>query len=341
MINDLLVDALVVQTARLVAHVVNRQGEVGLIGHLPELFQKGLMDELARLGVNQRVQAARWDRSLRSINAQANGVTKRMAAREQTVLQRVHRFITNEGPVTRQAIAVKFSNADEKVLASSLLWLVERGLVTRAGPRGQGVFRAVAQAATDQADEAELDAAAALLAVTLHNAGGLAREAVEHRLGVDRRSDAQTDPVRERRRTRIGQLLDRLTAQGKVTVDAVAGRAARFTCDRYHFGFNDSQRFEAALFDHFETMTNAFVHRLQAELSGETAGRSTGSTYHLDLQADDPYADRLAELVADFQRRLTGLRAEVDARNDAEPPSGPVHRQTVYFGWLRGTHPAG
>ena len=319
MLNDLLVDTLVTQVARLAAHLVHRPVELGLVGHLPDLFQQAFIQELAVLGENHRVQAARWDLSLRTIQSKANATISRLGRRPQTILQSVYHFVLQSGGVRRAAILVHFSPRDEKVLAGSLAWLVHRGLLRRGGPRRDPWFEPTDSRPKPFDTPAQRRALAALISVVLHQAGGRAVSELEQQLALT--PCDPPDALTEAKRAVLREVVDDLLAQGTLRRVTGPDGVERLHCPAYHLRPNQPASFEAALHDHFEALADGVV----ARLSGQD-DRATGSTWHIAI---NPAVE--AEVVSIVE----ACRAKLSEVRRRGPPADAHAQMTVYLGLSR------
>jgi hypothetical protein len=309
----LLVDALLRDAASLIAAVATHQGARVPLSQASDRLFHGLATELSKLNVKRRVGADMFAMAPRAYIRKLRRAEESATDRGRSLWEAVYEYIVAQDGVALSAIGERFHRDDGEVLRGVLSDLRESGLVEASGRGAATLYRGatgpevVSRLGNDPLGTEEL-----LWAV-------IYREAPMSKLDLQRLGAISPNA--------LDRALDRLVAEGRVSVDTSAGdpvyRSSLFKPPRA-----ETHGWEGAIFDHF----HAVVKTLHAFLTNPDAGASAASTYTFDLWPGHPMENDVESLFSELRARASALRESIDEYNRDNAASRQTERTILYLG---------
>ena len=141
----MLIDAIVRQTAVLIARLSIAAGVRSPLGHIADEIFSGLVSELTRQGVSNKVIADMFGMARRSYRQKVHRLGDSASGRGATLWSTVHAFLVERECSTRAEVLERFKQDDEVSVRGILNDLVENGLVVRSGMRDDTRYRAATE----------------------------------------------------------------------------------------------------------------------------------------------------------------------------------------------------
>jgi hypothetical protein len=317
---ELLIQALVRQTAVLVAQLATTRGARAPLAQIANQVFIDLVRELERLGVNRKVSADMFGLGLRTYRRKIQRVAETSTDRGRSLRVALLKYLRSEGVVTRGEILVRFPSDDEAQIRAVLRDLRESQLVFMLGKGSRASYRA----ATDEelaalkhkrGDEGEDDFHVALM----YREGPLTLEQIAER--------AQTETVS------VEAAVSRLSSSGRIQQVEAEGESPKYRADKLVIPLGATLGFEAAVFDHFKAVVGTISGRLRSAQSATTPDdRIGGSTYTIPIWKGHPMEQEVYGTLRRLRAELTELRKRATAENITEEAPPPVDQVVVYVG---------
>ncbi len=316
---ELLIQALVRQTAILVAQLATTGGVRAPLTQIANQVFLDLVRELERLGVSRKVSADMFGLGLRTYRRKIQRVGDVSTDRGRSLRAEVLVFLRGDGVVSRAEILEHFPNDDEAQVRAVLRDLRESQLVFTLGKGTRTSYRAatpdeLSALKRKRGDEGEDEFHMALM----YREGPLSVEEIAER--------AQVETVS------VEAAVTRLSAAGRIRQVDHDGQP-RYQAQALTIPLGATFGWEAAVFDHFKAVVGTVLSRLRAnEAAPLPADRVGGSTYTIDLWKGHPLEE---EVVGTLQRLRTGLselRQRVTEINKDHDPLPPMDRVVIYVG---------
>jgi hypothetical protein len=307
----LLIDSIVRQTTVLLAQLATSRGLRAPLAHVADQVFLELAAELEAQGLSRKVTADMFGLALRSYRRRVQRLTESSTERGRSLWEAVLDFLTRSQAVTRARVLEHFHRDEEATLRAILNDLCESSLVFQLGRGPTAVYRAATPAELRLAAEQGLGLDE-LLWVMVYREGPLSLEQVAQK------ARSEVEPVR--------LAVERLVKQQRVVLDAASGQ--------YHSAqlvlmLDAEAGWEAAMFDHYQSV----VRTLCARLRGEGAASATGgSTYSFDVWPSHPLAGEVRATLSRLRTQLGELWDRVEAHNQAHGLPPEHERVTVYAG---------
>jgi len=313
----LLIDSIMRQTTVLIAQLCSTAGIRAPLARLADEVFLGLSQELENQGLSRKVVADMFGMALRGYQKRVNRLRESATDDGQTLWQAVLDYLQEQRRVTRRELLERFERDDEAVLGAVLSDLVNSGLAYRIGGGSNALI-----AATPEEDreallrEGGLDTARALVWLDLCRNPGTRAVDVMGRLPID----APT----------LEETLEELKREGRATEDSDGS----FTATSATIPVGAERGWEAALFDHFQSVCAAMTAKLAGgQIRSAAADTTGGATLTFDVEDGHPLEQRVLSLLSDVRRDVNALWREVEACNAAKPIASERMRQvTFYFG---------
>lgn len=316
---ELLIQALVRQTAILVAQLATTGGVRAPLAQIANQVFIDLVRELERLGVSRKVSADMFGLGLRTYRRKILRVAETTTDRGRTLRQDVLQYLRSENLVSRLELLEHFPNDDEAQIRAVLRDLRESQLVFTLGKGAQTTYRAataeeLAALKRKRGDEGEDEFHVALM----YREGPLSVEEIAER--------AQTETVA------VEAAITRLSATGRIRQVEEDG-ATRYHAPALLIPLGATLGWEAAVFDHFKAVVGTVLTRLQtsqaAPLPQDQVG---GSTYTIDLWKGHPLEEEVLGTLQRLRTMLTDLRQRVAEINNTDATPPPMARVVIYVG---------
>lgn len=316
---ELLIQALVRQTAILVAQLATTGGVRAPLSQIANQVFLDLVRELERLGVSRKVSADMFGLGLRTYRRKIQRVEDISTDRGRSLRTEVLHYLRSEGVVSRLEILEHFPNDDEAQIRAVLRDLRESQLVFALGKGARTSYRAatpeeLSALKRKRGDEGEDELHLALM----YREGPLSVEEIAER--------AQVETVS------VEAAISRLTAAGRIR-EFEQGGQTRYYAPALNIPLGATFGWEAAVFDHFKAVVGTVLSRLRAnEEAPQPADRVGGSTYTLDLWPGHPLEQEALSTLQRLRTELSDLRQRVTATNDAQDVLPLVERLVIYVG---------
>ncbi|MFO0749112.1 MAG: hypothetical protein U1F43_26135 [Myxococcota bacterium] len=320
----LLIDALVRETAGLIADLATVGGSRTLVADVPDRMFHALAAALEARGLSKKLVADMCGLALRGYQKRMQRLAESATVGGRTLWEAVLAFLHERDVVPRADLEARFQRDDPETLGSVLHDLVEGGLVFKTGSGASAAYRATRESelrGLGQAPDGE--AAEALVWLSIYRGGpdgrdgrdgAIAREALAERHAI--LGAAALDAV-----------LERLVASGRVALGPDGG----YRCHTVVMPIGQRAGIEAALIDHLQ----AVFATVRAAVERRSEPWTGGSTYRLDLAPDGAHADAVRALLPRLRAELGSLRAETDAmleRGPDGPSEAARQRVSIYVG---------
>ena len=311
----LLLDQIIHQNAVLIARLATVGGTRAPIAHVTNQLFFEISEELEKLGVTRKVGADMFGMALRSYLRKINRVGDSQSAPGRSLWEAVYAYIADHGELTRADIMRRFSRDDEMLMRGVLHDLAESGLVSRDGQGHDAVYSVDASAESRAADRA--DSTDILVWAAVYRQGPISREALEALPSIRARE--------------IDEALARLMEDGRIH-RLLEGDVETYHTDEFYVRRGDSVGWEAAVFDHYQSLVRTVVRKLTPEVPDDLRAHIGGSTYTFDISDDHPMREEALGLLNEFRDRIADLRERVEAHNDTEGRGDNPQRLVMYLG---------
>lgn len=316
---ELLIQAIVRQTAVLVAQLATSGGVRAPLAQIANQVFIDLARELERIGVSRKVSADMFGLDLRTYRRKMRRVSQLGTDRGRSLREDVLQYLRSEGVVTRSEILDRFPDDDEAYVGAVLRDLRESQLVFTLGKPPQVSYRA----ATD-------DELAALKRKRGDEGADEFHVALMYREGA--LSLAQIADRAQAETVAVEAAISRLSSSGVVQEVDTDGKA-KYRADALTIPLGSKLGWEAAVFDHFKAVVGTVTSRLRLNKDApERADRVGGSTYTIAVWDGHPMADEIYGTLNRFRQELTDLRTRADSVNDSENPAVTSDRVVIYVG---------
>jgi hypothetical protein len=316
---ELLIQALVRQTAILVAQLATTGGVRAPLTQIANQVFLDLVRELERLGVSRKVSADMFGLGLRTYRRKIQRVGDLSTDRGRSLRTEVLQFLRSEAVVSRMEILEHFPNDDEAQVRAVLRDLRESQLVFALGKGARTSYRA--------ATSEELSA--------LKRKLGDEGEDEFHMALMYREGPLTIDEIAERAQTEtvtVEAAVARLCAAGRVRQVESEGQV-RYQAQALTIPLGATFGWEAAVFDHFKAVVGTVLGRLRAdETAPHPADRVGGSTYTIDLPQGHPLEGEVLGTLQRLRTELSELRQRVADTNEPHDDNAPMDRVVIYVG---------
>jgi hypothetical protein len=316
---ELLIQAVIRQTAMLVAQLAVMGGVRAPLAQVADQLFLDLVRELDGLGVSHNVSADMFGLGVRTYRRKIRRVVETGSDRGRSLRQDILGYLRSEGLVTRSEVLQRFANDDEVQIRAVLRDLKENQVVFSLGRGAHTSYRA-----------ATVDELAALNRKRRVHDGEEFYVALLFREGPltldELAARASAQPVA------VEGAIARLVALGRV--QQVSNEApARYRAAALVIPLGTPHGWEAAVFDHFKAVVGTMLSRLRANQIAPLANdRAGGSTYTLDVWQGHPLEDEVYGTLRRLRSELSELRLRVRAINDAEQEHPYLKTVAIYAG---------
>lgn len=316
---ELLIQALVRQTAILVAQLATTGGVRAPLTQIANQVFLDLVRELERLGVSRKVSADMFGLGLRTYRRKIQRVGDLSTDRGRSLRTEVLQFLRTEAVVSRMEILEHFPNDDEAQVRAVLRDLRESQLVFALGKGARTSYRAATPEELSAlkrklGDEGEDELHMALM----YREGPLTIEEIAER--------AQTETVT------VEAAVARLCAAGRVHQVESDGQI-RYQAQALTIPLGATFGWEAAVFDHFKAVVGTVLGRLRSDdTAPHAADRVGGSTYTIDLPKGHPLEGEVLGTLQRLRTELSELRQRVADTNEPHDDNAPMDRVVIYVG---------
>lgn len=313
----LLIDAIVRQTTVLIAQLATTAGVRAPLAHVANQVFVDLATELKSQGLGHKVIADMFGLALRTYHARVQRLSESVTDRGRSLWEAVLEFVQDKNTVKRAEVLRRFRRDDDATVRGVLRDLVDTGMIFQSGRGDATVYRAAEPDEMLAADDADPVAAAAnVVWIAVHRYGPVSRDEL---VELTRLDGGPLD-------TAVQSLVDdsRVEIVGE-------GEGVRYASTDYFIPYDAPHGWEAAVFDHFQTVVTSVCTKLaQGQTRALPADTTGGSTWAFDIWPGHPLEDEVLGLLREVRERATDLRERVDAER-ANRPDGVSDRRVLFY----------
>ncbi len=320
-----LIDGIVRQTTALIAQLSTAAGIRAPLARVADQVFLDLTREIEAQGVRRKVVADMFGMALRTYQKKVNRLTQSADGSERTLWEATLDYLRSRNTASRKQILEHFKRHEPQDVAAVLRDLSSTGLVQIQGRGEEALY-----AATSDSDFRAMRTQEQL-------------EAITHLVWLlvsDRRCISRTElmeladqPSFSLDRELTQRALDALIGDGRITSSDQSG-TQMLSCARLTIPVGAEQGWEAAVLDHFSTVTAAIATKLRANatrsLPDDVVG---GSTLSFGVYPGHPFEKQVYGLLKRVRHDVHQLWDTVSAYNQEHPadPAG-ITDVSFYFG---------
>jgi hypothetical protein len=309
------------QTTVLIARLSTAAGVRSPLGHITDEIFSGIVNELNRQGVSNKVIADMFGMALRSYRQKVQRLGEPSTPRGTTLWTAIQAFLAEHEWSTRGEVLERFKYEDDVSVRSILKDLVESGLAVRSGMREETRYRAATEEELrdlgTRTKSGDPELLTALVWLQIYRQGPATLEQLARHLPF-----ARSD---------LALAVTALTADGRVSRQARGGGEV-FTAEQVARPIGEAAGWEAAIVDHHGAVLNAIAAKVT---SGSRSPASThevgGTTLTFDLWPGHPREREVRQLLAQTRAAALPLWEEVNA-SSKHPSHAGGYQLHFYFG---------
>jgi hypothetical protein len=318
--SQLLIDALVRQTAVLIARLSIAAGVRSPLGHIADELFSGLVSELTQQGVSNKVIADMFGMARRSYRQKVHRLGDSASSRGATLWSAVHDFLAEREWSTRDEVLQRFKQDDEVSVRGILNDLVENGLVVRSGMRGDTRYRAATEEELRDlgtgSGNGDQDVLSALVWLELYRGGAMTLDQLARRLPF---SQAE-----------LALAASTLVADERVNRQVRNGEEV-FAAEQVLTPIGEAAGWEASIVDHHHAVLSAIAAQVTSgSRSPSPSEEASRTTLTFELWPGHPKEREVRELFARTRADALPLWEEVNASDRSEARS--TYQVHFYFG---------
>jgi hypothetical protein len=308
----LLIDAIVRQTTVLIAQLSTAAGIRAPLAHIADQVFLELSREIEAQGVSRKVAADMFGLAIRTYQKKVQRITESVSVRDRTLWQAAIEYLDSVESTSRREILAHFERDDPIVVGSVLNDLVSSGLVYRTGSGDSAIFgitreRDLARSLREQRREA----LPPLVWLLVYRSGGASRATLREQIQVEDDALDEALALLEKQ----GQIQASRDIDGDGDDERVTYRAQDFLVP-----VGAEHGWEAAVFDHFQTMARAIARKVQSGEARSAHDNVTGgATLTFDVHAEHPHLQEVLGLLKELRAIVNELWTRVEAYNAANP----------------------
>ena len=305
------------QTTVLIAELSTAAGIRAPLAHLADQVFVNLAKEIEAQGVGRKVAADMFGMALRTYQTKVQRLTESATARETTLWQAVLKFLRENGSTTRTRLFERFRNDPENHLRAVLNDLVTSGLVYATG-RGDSVIYGI----TSEVDQnrvlrhQDVDSVAAMIWLNVCHQPQTIEEA---------KNTVAAEPAV------IQSAIENLIDDGRVQLDETC-KPALLRAETFLVPVGSEKGWEAAVFDHFRTVTNAIAAKARAADASSAKGDLLGgATIYCDVYPGHPVESDVYGLLEKVRGEMNELWSRVASYNKDHPVDEKTTRTVSFY----------
>lgn len=309
---SLLIHLIVQQTTVLIAQLATSAGLRAPLASVANQVFLSLASELEAQGVRQKVVADMFGLALRTYQKKVRRLSESATDQNRSLWQAVLDYLRERPIVSRAELMRRFRFDDDAVLRGILRDLVDSGLLFQTGSGDHAAYRAATPEDLDALTGGP-ESAMTLLWVLIYRNGPLTRHAIETQIKLE--GDV------------LDSYLSQLETDGRVKQNA----AGAWEGTSYVIGLDNTEGWEAAVFDHYQALVSTIMQRLSvAARQASLKDRVGGSIYTFDIWEEHPERERILSLLE--QVRSAAREAREAAMATGVPEGADTTRVTFYVG---------
>lgn len=309
--TKLLIHAIMRQTTVLIAELSTTAGIRAPLARLADQVFLNLAKEIESQGIGKKVAADMFGLALRTYQTKVQRLSESVTAPEMTLWQAVLDFLRENGSTARMRLFHRFRNDSESNLRAVLSDLVTSGLVYATGRGDSAIYGITSE--TDQnrvLKQQDADSVAAMIWLDVCHDPQPVEQIIK---------SIAADP------TVIDTSIKLLIDDGRAWLDK-SQSPALLRGDPFLIPVGSEKGWEAAVFDHFRTVTNAIAAKARSTDAGSTKGdRIGGATIYCDVYPGHPMEAEVYGLLERVRTEMNAMWARVSTYNKERP----VDQQSV------------
>lgn len=303
--TKMLIHAIMRQTTVLIAELSTTAGIRAPLSNLADQVFVNLAKEIEAQGVGKKVAADMFGLALRTYQTKVQRLAESVTSPDMTLWQAVIDFLDKNGSTNRTRLFKRFRNDSESNVRAVLNDLVNSGLVYATG-RGDGTIYGI----TSQADQKRLfkqqdaESVAAMIWLNVCHEPQSVDE-IKRRIAAD---SSIIDSA-------IAILID----DGRARLDE-SHTPALLRAEPFLIPVGSEKGWEAAVFDHFRTVTNAIAAKARSINAGSARGDVVGgATIYCDIYPGHPMETEVYGLLEKVRTEINELWSRVSKYNKDNP----------------------
>lgn len=293
-----LISAIVRQTMILIAQLATNGTRAPLAQVADQVFMN-LVNELRNQGLSHRAVAHMFSLPLSTYHDRI----RRFSVSETTqdsLWRSVLDHIQAHGPVTQARLLYEFRRDGAEDVRAVLSDLNRARLVSKTGQGLDTTYEVTSERSRLAGAQDPVKAAATLVWVAVNAHSPATREDIERLVPME-------DQL-------LNDALEELVEEGRLMEEVIDGELI-WTCDSCVIPFGAPIGWEAAVFDHYQTMVKAIINKLQSVKQAQQNDVIGGSTYKFYLHAEHPMRQEVLALLAHTRQIAGELRERVTQHN--------------------------
>lgn len=298
----LLIDAIVRQTTVLIAQLSTNAGVRAPLAHLADQVFLSLSREIEAQGVKRKVAADMFGLALRSYQKKTQRASSSQSQQGKTLFEAILEYVETNRGCSREALIRRFRHDNEREVIGVVHDLVESGLLYSTGNGASTLYGITSEAERQQfTRRSDVLGLASMALGLVYRASSLSIDEIAHHLNVS------SDEAQE--------ALDNLLGDGRVEIVDGRFRASSFLID-----VDAEHGWEAAAFDHFQTVAKALANKVYLRSRGSDGARLVGgTTLHFDLTPTHPHLAKVLRLLEQTRALTDEVWTEVYRYNQHHP----------------------
>jgi hypothetical protein len=317
--TTLLIHAIMRQTTVLIAELSTAAGIRAPLAHLADQVFVNLAKEIEAQGVGRKVAADMFGLALRTYQTKVQRLTESATAREMTLWQAVLKYLRENGSTTRTRLFERFRNDPENHLRAVLNDLVTSGLVYATGRSDSVIYGITSEVDQNRVlRQQDVDSVAAMIWLNVCHQPQTIEEA---------KNTVAAEPAV------IQSAIETLIDDGRVQLDETC-KPALLRAETFLVPVGSEKGWEAAVFDHFRTVTNAIAAKARAADASSAKGDLIGgATIYCDVYPGHPMESEVYGLLEKVRGEMNELWSRVAGYNKDHPVDEKTMRTvSFYFG---------
>lgn len=318
--TKLLIDAIVRQTTVLIAELSTAAGIRAPLAHVADQVFLELSRELEAQGLGKRVVADMFGLMIRGYQKKVQRLTESASMRDRSLWEAVLQFINERPGTTRDEVLQRFRRDNEDDVAAVLRDLTSTGLVFSSGQGRSCVYRPTsAEDRRALLKDDSFDSLVSMVWATLFHHPGSSLDDVARLLKLDA--------------TEVQPAVEQLRADGRVQANG-GDQWSELSARELLVPVDSEQGWEAAVFDHFQAVSNAIGAKLRRRMLRATKRDVVGgATLRFELADDNPHRERVLNLLAEVRALVNSVWDDVRVHNESHPVDPEnVTNVCFYFG---------
>ena len=308
--SRLLIDQIMQQTTVLIAQLSTAAGIRAPLSHIADQVFLDLSNSIESQGVSRKVAADMFGLALRTYQRRVQAITESVSVRNRTIWEAIFEYIQHDDGRLRGDILHRFRWDEESSVKAVIHDLVTSGLIYGVG-RGENTLYKVTPEhdLKTLAESGDNEHLAALVWVHIYRQGAVDLSQLADQLRQTKES--------------LRTVLERLISEGKLLANQIdndeGSKITYYQAQTCSVPIGDKQGWEAAVYDHFQSMAKAIANKLNQYGAGsDYKDHIGGATLSFDLYPGHPQEDEVLSLLNRYRKEINVLWDKVVQTNQAQ-----------------------